>query len=252
MIMKNPDNYKNKKIIRNYSNNDNNRYLLYIGICIISIIVLICYYLISNNKNTYNNIKEDKSKEIVYTKYSIESDDYPIRVPYINIKSSDIERINSNIDEYLEWYLANGDSSIIIYRYEINNDILSLLIRVATFDKIPLYDFKSYIIDLKSLKEISDEEILNKFNLDSNQVLSYFDNIFHKYYDDLISSGIYNKNRCNYNCFLNNIDLSNYLEGISYYVSNNSLIAYRPFRIYNNNHEERYFKDFDFQYILVN
>ena len=249
--MKNPTVFKKKNSVKHSNLNDSKKYLLYCCITISCIIALIVYYFITNRTNTYQKIKIELDKDIVYTKYEIESSKHPITVPFVNINSESVQQVNEDIDKYLEWYLANSNLSTVTYRYETSSNKLSLLISTAIIDNVALYDFRSYIIDLDTLNVITDEEVLNQFGLDKSTVFSYFEGIFQGYYNDLVSNGIYTKSRCNYGCFLKSIDVSDYGEGISYYISGNSLIAYRPFKIHGNYHEERYFKDIDFRYILV-
>ena len=251
--MKNPTVRRKKGSVRYSNKNDNLKNIYYCAITIIGIVFLICFYFFTRpNNQLYKSIKIDSTKDIIYTKYSIEDKNYPITIPFVNINSEDVLKVNEDIDNFVEWYLANSNSSIVTYRYETSSGVLSLLIRTVSFEnQKPSYDFRSYIIDLGTLKVLSNDEVLSQFGLNSTSVYSYFDENFHNYYNDLVESGIYNESKCNYGCFLKSIDVSDYGEGISYYISRKSLIAFRPFRTYGNYHEERYFKDFDFTYVLV-
>ena len=246
MIMKNPKVHREHNIVIK-NNSNNSKYILYIGICILLIILIIGYYIITSNVDYYKDIKIEENKKIIYTKYEYKD----ITIPYINIVGEDINLINQDIDKYSEWYLANPDYSKFLYHYETSNNILSLLISTVSKEGKTSYDYKSYLIDLDTLRRISDDEILEFFKLNKANVSSYYEKLFRFYYDELVNKGYYNKNKCNYRCFLKNIEVNNYSEKISYYVSDNTLIGYRPFNIYSSNHEDEYFKNIGFSNVLA-
>jgi len=98
---------KNKK--------DQNKFIL---ICVIAalVIVFIIYYGIhSFNSKGYDYLKEDKSKQLVYTKQKLESGYYNQYIPYLNINDDLGAIVNNNISEYINSF--ENENTSITYDY---------------------------------------------------------------------------------------------------------------------------------------
>jgi len=111
--------------------------------------------------------KIDESKEYVYDLEKGES----YAIPYINIDSDDAKRLNNEIDLFLEENyfstknLATGDYIYILkYEYYINEDILSVIIKLQ-HSEISQRIYKAFNINKKTGKEITNEEILKNKNI---------------------------------------------------------------------------------------
>lgn len=147
-------------------------------ICIIIIISLIIalfgmwYYYNHLNKqqeSKVNKVYEDK--DIVYSSYTGEIDNpisegekVSINKPYINIKSSEIEEINKEIDRYYD-FMSEGGGPVADqdYKFYLNDNILSVVIIMYT--PSPTISYKVYNIDIYEGKELSNLDILRKKNI---------------------------------------------------------------------------------------
>ena len=139
---------------------DNTKKSIIISLCILSIILLVILYIYQNRRDNYTSIKQDKNKYLVYEKTNIQDNDYPKYVPYINIKSTNIDIVNKDIDDITKKYLDSEKASI-TYEYDINGIILSVVIIILD-DKIdynPEILFRTYNINLDTLELISNESL---------------------------------------------------------------------------------------------
>lgn len=127
-----------------------------------------------------NNKKKEKDKPFVYTKVDQkekkENDyDIEVKIPYINIDHSIIEKYNQEIEVFIEKMnqVLQTQNKNIIYQVEyvanVQNDILSLMIRSqlkegASAQRVIIETFN---YDLRNNKEISLEEVLRIENIES-------------------------------------------------------------------------------------
>ena len=150
---------------------------------------------ISNNENTVQEV--DENKIYVYEKNSYNVvEGIEIKIPYININSSDIEELNNKLlKEYNNAVEKvdidkNGNGSYTDINYEfsvIDDKILSL--KVDTSDcVIPGGGFvinrKVYNIDLSSGKILSIDEVLTKIGLDKEAIENSVENRLKEVYNN--------------------------------------------------------------------
>ena len=120
---------------------------------------------IASEENQVKKInKKEEEKEIVYTSYSKESSEYSYAVPYININSEDVEKINEEIkNEFMsliEEALQNEKegSSIVLnevkYNSYLNDNILSVIISGA-YQGGDYKNYKVYNVDIYTGKSIT-------------------------------------------------------------------------------------------------
>lgn len=114
----------------------------------------------------------DSNKEIVYTFFQRERNEYP----YVNINSQTIEQLNQEIYDYA---CANETSDSASYRtsyqYYINNGIVSLLFMIQS-----AYggDYGTYVnIDIETGKYIKNSDVLIKNNISIDKISNLKDNI---------------------------------------------------------------------------
>ena len=159
-------------------------YLLIAGVLVLGLIV----YGIVSLRQTRKLSLIDSNKEIVYTNY--ENEDYDQKVPALNTTFL-AKDINNSITEFVNPYLEKK-SVHIDYHYQVNGNILSLLIEVKDYESegAPEVAFKSYIINLQKKKVLTDEETLKLFNLSQEFVTDSINKRFEEYYEDEISKNI--------------------------------------------------------------
>ena len=140
------------------------------------------------NNNNVNVTKIDENKDIVYTNYEkIETNNnYEINVvlPYINIKNSKIQSWNEEIANTFEakakQILENEDITTIYstkYTANIENNILSVMIYAdlkenASSQRVLI---QTYNFNLETNKELTLQDVLKIYGLDSKQVQSKID-----------------------------------------------------------------------------
>lgn len=113
--------------------------------------------------------KKDNTKAIVYTEGNYEYK----KVPVINIDSIDADRLNKEINDYLEEMKKNtdyGEGYNLSYDYYENDNILSIKITINTFGASKYY--KTFNISTKTGKEVTNKEILNLKNIEESDFSS--------------------------------------------------------------------------------
>ena len=197
----------------------NKKYILLILIIIILLSIIFIY--LNNRPYNYTSQLLDQNYEIVYDKVNTNKD----KVPHININSEVATKINNEIDKMYEeynYFSPDGFS----YNYSISKNILSIVIKAYVVKpESTHYDiiYKSYNIDLKNNKLLTNKEVLNKFNITEDKMEFYLYNKFLNYYNDLIKNNYFTEKQCDFNCFLQNKNVENLLDDNNYYINNNNL-----------------------------
>lgn len=224
---------------------------LQIGLAVLTIFGIIYFYIYQNNIKNYRNIKINKDSPLVLTRFSNDSSKYPIDVPYINIKSDTVDKINSEILANCQ-ALASKKNSVIIYEYETNGEILSLVLKTIDNTKlVPVVEFKTYNINLKTISLLSNDQILSLYGLTENEVEKALESKFRDYYNKEVKEGYLTAKECNYDCFLKYREISNYLDNVEYYISNKNLVAYRAFATKSIFSEEEFYKEETFAFQIT-
>lgn len=193
----------------------NGRIKLLVGIVIFFVIFVIVAVSISkrgtNKKIDFTNVISNQGK-----------------MPIINIAGLDVTRANEKIERIFDKYQKNNN---IQYDYNITDDILSLIITVNTEDEngISITKFAGYNIDIKTGNNVSNKEILEKYQVTEHQVEKIIETTFRYYYKKETEAGMIPHQECNYECFLKWREVENYLDDIFYYIKDDSLTAYRGF-----------------------
>lgn len=212
-------------------------YLILIGIIILLLMIFGIYSLTKNN-----DVVLDTSKEIVYLNYESKSH----KVPAINIKKISND-INNSISKFVTPYLDQEEITI-DYHYQVNGNILSLLIEVYDYslEGAPKVDFKSYIINLKKLKLLTEEEVLKMFSLDKQEVIELIDKRFKSYYDDEMSQNIINN--ISYEEYKQLKGISNLNEAIILDIQNSKLNVYVKYNGFISEEKEYYYANIGYNF----
>lgn len=240
-----------KKVVKQKQPKKSDYLFQLIAIIAIIVIIIIAFYQRKSTEN-YNDIKLDKGAYLVYTKYEDKSTKYTKEVPYVNLKADIFKEVNSDILQFCDNYM-NSDKSVITYEYDINGKILSLVIKVINNDTTyaPEPYFRSYNINLETEEVISDDVLLQYFNVSKSTVETKIKRGFQGYYSDLVKEKYYSSSECNYDCFLKWRGITNYLDYVSYYVRDGKLIAYKTFIAHSIFGEEEYFTDKSFEFEIA-
>lgn len=218
---------------------------------LIVVIVSSSVFFLFSEKFNYQNLLKNKEKEIVY---SSNSPDVLVtdEVPVINIDSSVVDDINSDIMDYYQNYLTKFTQGF-LYEYSVSDYLLSILIvsqqRYADADYSDVY-YHSYNIDLKNMTLLSDEDIFDIYKIDEDTLRYFITYKFVEFYNDLIEQGYFTKEECDFSCFMASKNIVNVMNDNTYYIENGNLILYKPFNIYTAYGEENYFSLNSFRFIV--
>ena len=221
------------------------KYKNYFYLTIILLILLIGYgiYVIQNNNK---NVIIDSSKDIVFTIYK--STSYKQEIPNINIKKLN-NNINNEINKLVEPYLEKENVSI-EYKYNINGNILSLIIIISETkdESAPNLYFKTYNINLKKLKVLSDKEVLNLFDTNKSKITKGINEIFTNYYNEELEYSIIPN--MTYQEYLKMRKLDNINDKLYFYISNNNLEVFVQYNIFSEVEKSFYLEDVGYSFNL--
>ena len=221
------------------------KYKNYFYLTIILLILLIGYgiYVIQNNNK---NVIIDSSKDIVFTIYK--STSYKQEVPNINIKKLN-NNINNEINKLVEPYLEKENVSI-EYKYNINGNILSLIIIISETkdESAPNLYFKTYNINLKKLKVLSDKEVVNLFDTNKSKITKGINEIFTNYYNEELEYSIIPN--MTYQEYLKMRKLDNINDKLYFYISNNNLEVFVQYNIFSEVEKSFYLEDVGYSFNL--
>jgi len=201
------------------------------------------YLLISSNKDITN----DPSKDIVYTSYK--SNNYEQEVPNLNIKRVS-NTINNEINTLVKPYIEK-ENALIEYHYNVSGNILSLIIAITETknESVPDIIFKSYNINLKTLKVLSDDELLSLFDTNKNNTTNKINNIFKNYYNEELRNNIIPKTMT-YQDYLRIRNLEDISSKLYYYVDNSSLEVYVAYNIYSEEETDFYLEEVGYSFYI--
>ena len=219
---------------------------LIIIIIIVLFIILISILLLNNKKFNYKNLLLNKDYDIVYNSVYTEKE----QVPFINIDNEVTNNVNKEIDNLYQDYLIFSAGSF-TYKYNVSDNILSIIITAYVNkpenEQLSII-YRSYNIDLKEMKLLTNENILDKYNITEEKMNYFLSNKFVNYYNDLIKNNYFTEEQCDYNCFLDSKNIDNFLDDNNYYINNNHLELYKYFNIYTDYNEEKYFNENSFHF----
>jgi len=237
-------------MIEKFMKMDNSKKIpIVICIAIVFIVAIILYVFNRNGNSDYEKLKEDSKQDFVYTINSKEKNNFFVYVPYINIKG--IKSINDDIDSYMLSFI-NEDMVRSAYEYEINGKVLSLVIKTVNYDvdDVPEVYFKTYNLNLDTLELINDGDLLVNYELTIDDVSNSIEKQFKYWYKDILKEKYFDEEECDYECFLENRDVDDYSDNVSYYIEKGKLVVFKPFVFYSIMGEEKYFKEEDFKFII--
>ena len=220
-----------------------------ITILIIIIATISIIYFINNKKYNYTSLLDNNSLDIVYSVIDNSKD----KVPQININNNLIKEINQEIDSLYENYLLyspNGFS----YNYNVSGNILSIIITAHVIQPEQThYDiiYKSYNIDLNEMKQLSNKDVLNIYNITEEKMEFYLYHKFLNYYNELLKEKYFTKEQYDFETFLEEKNIDNLLDDNNYYINNNHLELYKYFNIYTDYNEDSFFNEDSFHFIVT-
>ncbi len=251
------------KLSKNLDANKNKRMDYSLILMIVFIIVaiasmIICFVMLNKKEEVAYIDKKNAKKDYVYTvkkEVNITSDGEKNSIPAINISNSKIDTINSKIlTNYSN--VSNSGEYTYNYDYSINDqkNILSLAVKYSYMPegitKMITY-CDTYNVDLVTGDVITDDELLEKYDITKSKLKQFVQAKFEDYYRQLVKKKYYTEKECDYNCFLKNRGLNtNYLNGTSLYVKDNSLILFKYFFTVSKYHEEEFFKDNNYELVV--
>ena len=149
-------------------------------------------------------------------------------------KLSDLEKENVSIE----------------YKYNINGNILSLIIIISETkdESAPNLYFKTYNINLKKLKVLSDKEVLNLFDTNKSKITKGINEIFTNYYNEELKYNIIPN--MTYQEYLKMRKLDNINDKLYFYISNNNLEVFVQYNIFSEVEKSFYLEDVGYSFNL--
>lgn len=199
---------------------------------VLIIVIVLSIFSFFINKNEKNKIY--MSDSYVYTKDSFEHEEgFVSNLPSINVKGDNISNINSElISRYYE--IIAIDDMFMDYKYYKNDNLLSLIVNIyykSSPNAYP-YDVLIYNVDIDTGNVLSDEELFNIFNVDSDEISDTIYEELREYYNYEKKNG-YFISECDFDCYLENLNAMPILENCKYFVKDNNLIAYKVVQLGN-------------------
>ncbi len=208
------------------------------------LVALIAYGIVRVNSNNFKGIKEDSSKEIVYTIFS--NSNYNQEVPYVNLKGDIYKEINKNIQEIAGEYLDKEEGAI-TYDYNLNGNYLSLVLVITEYTgDMPRNNFYTYNIDVANKDLLSDEALIEYYKTNTEEISNRVLYELEKAYKEKLDQGVFTEESCDFDCYISwrgdkNLNPENY----SYYIKDGYLAAYVPFEQYEAFGDDESFDEID-------
>ena len=210
------------------------------AIKIIGILVMVILVILLIGKFSPKNIKKYKNEDFVFT-YKTEASKtniYESELPYININSDEINKINDDI-ETLFYETTYYDYNTFSYDYFVKDDLVSLLIKINYLDDSKtntsnniITKYISYNFSISEARQYEQSELLEMFNVDMDEVESNIESNLRKRYLENVSKGYIKSSDCNYACYREKTDTEDISKNLAIFVKNNVLYAYRGYSLY--------------------
>lgn len=228
----------------------NSTIILIIIVISFLLVALVAYGIVRLNTNNYRSLKEDSSKDIVYTIYS--NSKYSQEVPYINLKGDIYKEVNDNIQEIAGEYL-DKETGTITYDYNLNGNFISLVLVITEYiGDSPRNNFYTYNIETTNKQLLSKEALIDYYKTNTEEIKNRVLYELEKAYKDKIETGALTEESCDFDCYISwrgsqNLDPENY----SYYIKDGYLAAYVPFEQYEAFGDDESFDEIDDFLILL-
>ena len=164
-------------------------------IIVLVVFVVLTIILLVLNNNTSHEKALTNYEYIIEKETSYSDDESKGNLPVINLKGKDIEKIN---DEIMKNYYDIGylDEYHYQYEYSVFEDILSLRIDITNIDgtEYGTTNIYTYNINVKDGKLLSDQEVLDHFEITGNIIDKKVEERFKDFYqqDELKDTTDYN------------------------------------------------------------
>ena len=203
-------------------------------IIIVLIVLTILLMVLSNNKISNNisdyyvsNLRANDINNIDVSACNIDEVLKNNKIPYFNLNSQVYNDINKEIltDFFLRTCYQNGEMT---YEKNISDDILSLILTISyeDADDTSYLEYKTYNINLDNNTLITNENLLNKYNITLSNINNILKSTFTKYYLYEKKNGNYDS-KFNFNDFLDEIGYQNLsYNDLNLYLENNTLYLY--------------------------
>lgn len=216
---------------------ENKKISIFIIILIILIIIfLIITKLLSNNNvlliNSYVSKLENQNINLDNNPCDLENVVKYNNIPYFNINNNFYNKLN---EEILSEFLLRAcyQDGFIDYEASINKNILSVALNISydTDDDLAYLEYKTYNININNNTILSNQEILNLYKLNLNQVENKVLNKLKEYYNyEIEKKYIENKSFDDYLKILEYTPIT--MDNMNLYIDNkNNLYIFKDYTI---------------------
>lgn len=151
------------------------------------------------------------------------------KLPYVKIDDSEFDELNEYFKNEYDKIIDKNDGSYFTYEYNVENDIFSLLtdkkFLIEGGDIFNNY-YGVYTYDLREKKFLTNEEILNIYGINEDDVKELIENSLKEQYEKEAKEGYFDKREYSYEYFLqdkNYIDLDT---NVKYFIKKKKVYAY--------------------------
>lgn len=196
---------------------------------IAAILILIIIFLIMNSVNNKKTKKEISNKDYVFTQIENKENQ---KLPYINIKGEKFDKINDDLYEKF-YYVSRNNKNSFNYKYYLDDKILYVFIEILEYNDngIPNPKYISYYIDIDKKKLYSLEEILNKHNLNIDNLTTIIDKQLNASYEKETELGYVEKGFCDFSCYKDIHDINPINKRVALSFDGKNLKAYLNYNV---------------------
>ena len=225
---------------------------LFITMIVVLVLVIVATFVKSIYVNRYEKYKVNKKEDFIYTKVEYKKSNSAI--PYINLNTNFAKELNKQLGDLADTYRkSNTSNNSISYRYNINANIVSLVVILKSIndnDELT-FDFVTYVFDLdKGARVLDDEEILSRYDLTLEDVSKEIKKQMKQKYNYEIKEEVL-PDTCDFDkCFLGLRGIDNYTDNANYFIENDELVVYRAYNVYSKYEEENIYSRDDFKFYI--
>lgn len=199
----------------------NKNFLISSGVIVLCIILSILNLITKeSNENKYL-----ENKDYVFTVDKTKNS----KLPFINIDSEEVQYINDELEK--KYYRATTSKldTYLTYESNVKDNFISVLVTEKSMnDKndIPDINYYTYYIDIKTKDIYTNNNILEKYNLNYNNIEKIVEQELQKQYSKEVKEGYIVYQECDIACYKEIRKYTSVQNNMNFYVKDNKVYGY--------------------------
>lgn len=164
-------------------------------------------------------VKCSNSNKYIYTKKSKNDS----KLPYVKIKDPEFDKINQQLEKQYNEVVNSKYKSSFTYKYNVKNNIFSLLIiqKIRGKDSDFVKEiYNTYNYDLKKHVFLNQDEVLSRFNISKNYLEEKIENELKSQYKFETIYDYLEPRECDYKCFLSDKEYKSVEDNVVIFIDN--------------------------------